>query len=150
MNTILEFGQPTSKNYITRPGSYAVFFNEKEEAGIVKTNDGYYFLAGGGIEEGETAEETLHREVKEEAGLFMDITSPIGTVMEHYHDKGNDQYYKKIINLYLIEPKVFVPEAQTELDHTFMWLPISEAHRLMYHDAYRWGIEKGYELWKNK
>jgi 8-oxo-dGTP diphosphatase len=149
MDARLEFGQATSTNVIIRPGSYAVLFNEKGEAGIVKTDEGYYFLAGGGIEDGETPEETLHREVKEEAGLFMDITSSIGTVAEHYHDKENDRHYKKVVHLYLVEPKVFVPEAQTEPDHTFMWLPIPQAYRLMYHDAYRWGIDKGYKLWKS-
>ena len=64
---------PPETPFYTRPGSYAVFFNEKNEVGVIRNDDGDYFLAGGGIEAGETKEEALLREVQEEAGLKADI-----------------------------------------------------------------------------
>jgi 8-oxo-dGTP diphosphatase len=45
---------------------------------------GYWALPGGRVDPGETVEETVMREVKEETGLDVEIVSKIG----EYHEQG--------------------------------------------------------------
>lgn len=64
---------------------------------------GYWALPGGRTEPGETAEETLVREVKEETGLDVEIIKKIG----EYHEKGVNggieyDYYP---TCFLVKPK---------------------------------------------
>ncbi len=64
--TLPEFGQRTvGQVYRPRPAAYAVVTDAHRQVAIVLTAKGY-FLPGGGIESGETAEEALVREVREE------------------------------------------------------------------------------------
>ena len=58
-------------NKKTRIGAYGLIIRENEIALIKKARGGYKGLLdipGGGIEHGESPEETLIREIKEEAG----------------------------------------------------------------------------------
>lgn len=148
--SLIQFGTQPDTDFITRPGSYAVFFNHKHEAGIVRTDRGYYFLAGGGIEAGESPEETLHRELREEAGIVKtEIKAFLGKVTEYHHELPSDRHYKKDAHLYWVQPQLIQPEQKVEEDHTLLWLPVEEALPLMYHEAYSWAIEEGYKLWRN-
>jgi len=147
--TLIQFGTPPNTDFISRPGSYAVFFNEQHKAGIVRTDRGYYFLAGGGIEAGEKPEEAMHRELHEEAGIVQaEVKAFLGMVTEYHHEMPSDKHYKKDAHLYLVEPQLILPDEKTEDDHTLLWLPVEEALPLMYHEAYRWAIREGYELWR--
>lgn len=133
---------PPETPYRIRPGSYAVFFNEKGEAGIIRNDDGDYFLAGGGIEPGETKEQALLREVQEEAGLLAEIDAYMGSAAEYYYDPSHRHYFNKIGHFFLITPYEQDLSLKVEDDHTLLWLPLEQAHPLMYHDIYRWALEQ--------
>ncbi|MCB0585295.1 MAG: NUDIX domain-containing protein [Phaeodactylibacter sp.] len=133
---------PPETPFITRPGSYAVFFNENGEVGVIRNDYGDYFLAGGGIEPGETREEALLREVREEAGLLADIDTYLGAAAEYYYDPGHQHYFNKIGHFFLITPYEQDLSLKVEDDHTLIWLPLEKAHPLMYHDIYRWALEE--------
>lgn len=144
-----QFGTRPNVPFITRPGSYAVFFNESAQAGIVRTDRGDYFLAGGGIEEGEAPPETLHRELLEEAGIVKaSIQAFIGEVVEYHHEPSNGLHYRKEGHFYLVRPELIIPERKIEEDHTLLWLPVEQAMGLLYHRAYSWALERGYRMWK--
>lgn len=55
----------------TRPSVRAIIFRDGKLALVHNGKFDYYMFPGGGIEEGESQEETLIREVKEEAGLVV-------------------------------------------------------------------------------
>ncbi|MCB9346069.1 MAG: NUDIX domain-containing protein [Lewinellaceae bacterium] len=133
---------PPETPFYTRPGSYAVFFNEKNEVGVIRNDYGDYFLAGGGIEAGETKEEALLREVQEEAGLLADIDAYLGMAAEYFYDAGSHQYINKIGHFFLITPYEQDLSLKVEEDHTLVWLPMAQAHPLMYHDIYRWALDE--------
>lgn len=65
--------RPSVRGIIERDGRIAMMYSQKY---------GYYKLPGGGMEEGETLEETLIREVREESGLQLIPSSirPFGRV----------------------------------------------------------------------
>ncbi|MCR9100362.1 MAG: NUDIX domain-containing protein [bacterium] len=143
MSAVLTFGTPpVDAAYITRPGAYAVFFNEMQELGLVRTDDGRYFLAGGGIEAGEGKEAALIREVLEETGLRAAVQAPIGIAREFYLDEIESRYYEKIGHFYQVVITGQAPAEKTEADHTLLWLPVAEALPLLYHDMYRWAVEQ--------
>ncbi len=52
--------------YVDRPAAYAVVAGENGTVAAVKGTSGKFFLPGGGCLPGETAEETVKREVREE------------------------------------------------------------------------------------
>lgn len=61
----------------------AIILNDKNEILLTKRSlkddfmPGYWELAGGGIDYGETPQEGLRREIKEECGLEIEIVKPI-------------------------------------------------------------------------
>lgn len=59
-------------------------------------NGAFIETAGGGVEVGETPEVTIHRELKEELGVRVDVLCKIGTVSDYYnqiHRHNLNHYY---------------------------------------------------------
>lgn len=52
-----------------------------------EVNTGVYLSPGGGLESGETTEECVIREVKEETGCLVKIRHPFVKVNEYFYDK---------------------------------------------------------------
>lgn len=79
-------------------------FNEKEisvflqkRSADMKVLPNHFGFWGGGCEDGETPEEGLIREVKEELGIYLDIKDV--TLFNHY------EFLNSIKNIYVFEPK---------------------------------------------
>lgn len=66
---ILQFGVPEG-TYTNRPGAYAVIFNDQQQL-LVAEVKGKFHLPGGGIDQGETPEAAVAREVLEETGYHV-------------------------------------------------------------------------------
>lgn len=59
-------------------------------------NGAFIETAGGGVEEGESTEEAIHRELKEEMGVRVDVLCKIGLVSDYYnqiHRHNLNHYY---------------------------------------------------------
>ena len=148
MQESIIFGEQPTVDYVHRPGAYGLFFNDQRELGLVRTDGGRYFLAGGGIEEGEDREEALIREVQEETGLQAKVQQPIGIAAEYYLDGIENVYYKKTGYFYLIDILGQAPEGKTEDDHTLLWLPPESASPLLFHDMYRWALQQALKAYE--
>jgi 8-oxo-dGTP diphosphatase len=73
--------------YQLRKSARVILENEAGQIAIQHLqNYGFYKLPGGGVDAGETIEEALIREVREEVGCDCTITQPIGITIE-YRDK---------------------------------------------------------------
>jgi len=69
---------------IIRHASRAVLLDEHNKIALLNVSKwAYYKLPGGGIDEGESKEEALHRECLEEAGCRIKIIEEIGQIVEH-------------------------------------------------------------------
>ena len=125
------------ENYQLRKSARAILENE---AGLIALqhlqNYGFYKLPGGGVDAGETIEEALIREVKEEVGCVCAITAPVGIVIEY-----RDKYKLTQINYCFVarvtseigEPKF--EEDEIKAGQTNVWVKPEEALGLLKNSA---------------
>ena len=120
------------KPYRLRKAARAVLFNEKKEIAYQAVRKfGCFKLPGGGIDAGETVEEGLRREIREEVGCEIKIERPIGIVIEYRNifDVIQISYnYLATVDGPLGEPTL----EQDELDEGMepLWAPFEK----VYHD----------------
>jgi 8-oxo-dGTP diphosphatase len=87
-SAIPEFGERIEgRTYVSRPGAYALITDLRDLVGVIRSR-GAYFLPGGGIEAGETAEDALLRELREELGWTARILAGIGEAVQHLVAEG--------------------------------------------------------------
>jgi len=95
-----------------------------------KDGEWYYAFAGGGVEEGETEEEAVIREMKEE--LSLDVK--VGSLLFHQFVKRNSkdtgrEHYFFLITEFSGKPKLSGPEKiRTNKDNQYhpVWIPIDQ------------------------
>lgn len=75
-------------------------------------NSDYYALIGGRVEIGESSENTIKREIKEELGKDIKITEYISTIENFFEIKGSK--YHEIMFVYGIE---FINEEDKKIDY---------------------------------
>src|SRR6476661_4397498 len=61
-----------ARRSIVRPSAYALILNRAGQLAIVRSANGT-FLPGGGIDQGETAEQAVQREALEECGFHIRV-----------------------------------------------------------------------------
>ncbi|MBP6881477.1 MAG: NUDIX domain-containing protein [Candidatus Pacebacteria bacterium] len=116
-------------DYQLRKSARAILLNQAGEM-VVQYLSKYNFhkLPGGGVEVGESIEETLRREVSEEVGCACEIIRPIGMTIEYRNES-------RLLQLsYCYEAKVVgeVGEPawdndEIEAEQGSLWLPPREA-----------------------
>jgi ADP-ribose pyrophosphatase YjhB (NUDIX family) len=119
--------------YRLRRACRAVIFDDAGKIAILDvTKLGYHKLPGGGLEPGEDNIAALHREVKEETGVEIEIRGGLGVIIEcreqHLFLQFSTCYYANALGKG--KPTSFTQE---ELDDGFMlkWVELDEAIRLM-------------------
>ena len=87
MKTVDILGSNRFENYTkTRDGSRAIIIHDGRILLTHELNSGWWLIPGGGIEEGETPEECVIREVEEETGLIVRPTEQFLTMHEYYEE----------------------------------------------------------------
>ena len=129
--------------YISRPGVYIIFFNPKDEIGVIKIPKGL-FLPGGGKNKNETDKECLQRELIEELGWDIEIGKFVGNSIQYF--SSDCKYYKAECNFYLGKDFLKVTEPREE-DHSLKWLPYEHLIKNLYVKNQKWAIK---EAIKNK
>ncbi|MDA0735459.1 MAG: NUDIX domain-containing protein [Chloroflexi bacterium] len=73
-------GERVGRQGKLRPGASAIIFDQDREKVLLtrRTDNGRWCLPGGGMDPGESAEETCVREVLEETGLAVRVTRLVG------------------------------------------------------------------------
>jgi len=123
-NEFEQFG----KTYELRKSARVILLNDKGEmATQYLRNHAYHKLPGGGVDQGETIEDALVREVREEVGCDCEIVKPVGVTIE-YRNKYNLLQISYCFTAKIIgdigEPKLEAGEI--EEGHETVWLPPAE------------------------
>jgi 8-oxo-dGTP diphosphatase len=136
-SAIPEFGERIKgRTYVSRPGAYALITDSRELVGVIRSKGGY-FLPGGGIEAGETAEDALIRELREELGWTARILARIGEAMQYLVAEGEGYFAVRgtFFRVCLLE-RVTKGEPNCELE----WLSASDAIQRLRRRSDAWAV----------
>lgn len=137
---MIVFGHKPEKNHIIyRKGAYGIMCKDNLVA-LVMTPLGY-FLLGGGHEVGESDEECLSREVREEIGYSVTIGDFFEEVQEFVHVEEWQKTYCKDMRIYSITLESIV-KGKIEDDHELVWKPLGFAVSNMYLKGQAYVLEK--------
>jgi 8-oxo-dGTP diphosphatase len=141
-----EFGDPISASrYTYRPGAYAVVCDADRRVAVVKNEDGCCFLLGGGVEPGETMEETLRREVLEESGYEIRIHGKLGEAIERFWSECDRRHFEVHGHFYAAS---FGRRRRdpSDVHHVLVWLTREEAVRQLCRKSQAWIVRQAVPL----
>jgi 8-oxo-dGTP diphosphatase len=140
MAEIVTFGacQP-GVTYAARPAAYAVVAGVNCTVAAVKGRSGKFFLPGGGCLPGETAEETVRREVREELARSVRLIGTIGAATQYFYAAGEDCHYRMLAVFFLAE---FTDDPAEKGEHELFWLSTAEAEEAFFHESHGWAVRR--------
>lgn len=132
----LKFGTHNpDAEYRQRPGAYAVIFDGQGKFAAVKGLD-KIFLPGGGVDPGESLEETLAREVREECAREVVIGRYLGHGIQYFTSKTGEHWE---FQCSYFEAQFGAP-LDNEPEHELCWLDIADAHKMLAHEVHGWAV----------
>jgi len=121
--------------YVRRPSAYALVRNTAGEFAIVRTPHGC-FLPGGGMDSGETPQETVVREVMEECGFIVKPGTVVGQAIQFVYSTEEEEYFEKVC--VFVEAELVGTTTKSEDDHELHWLTMAQALDCLSHESHRW------------
>src|SRR5262249_42817593 len=109
--------------YTERPAAYGVVAGENGTVAAVRGPAGGIGLPGGGSLPGETPEETLVREVREELARTVRLVRRLGEATQFFYAADDGCHYKMLGVFFLAE---FPDEPDGQGEHELFWLPLAD------------------------
>lgn len=145
---IRRFGQPPlpDKHYILRPGAYAILPLQKRLLLTAQDSDVLDIqLPGGGIDEGESPTQALHREVMEETGWRISSPKRLGAFRRFVFMPEYDLWAEKVCHVYVARPTRQICEPLEPTHFTTVMQP-TEAVIALGNDGDRSFVERYFGL----
>lgn len=122
--------------YEKRPAAYVVVTGTEGRIAAVGAK-GAYFLPGGGTLKGETPEETVIREVREELARSVRIISEIGRAVQYFF--ADERHYRMQAVFFAAR---FTSEPTGIGEHQLFWLAPSEFVHCAFHQCHAWAVRQ--------
>lgn len=123
----LGFDKQEVSEWLERNAARCILKREDEIALLKVGKYGYHKLPGGGIEDGEEAEEALKREVREEIGSEIKILGELGEIVEYKTQQNIRQNSICFIVKEESSGKPDYTEKELEEEYKVKWCSIGEA-----------------------
>jgi 8-oxo-dGTP diphosphatase len=135
-----QFGtEEPGHSYPARLSAYALLFDDDTRLLVVK-HRGLLFLPGGGVDDGESFEEALQREMREEVGWSVEIDRKICEAGQYTFIPQTGTCVNKIGYFFLVK-SIDRSRRGTERDHQPMWVTIAEFSENAAHESHLWAAE---------
>lgn len=132
-------------HYFERRGVYAVIPDASgQRLLMLAAPNAAVFLPGGGIESGESDEETLRRELLEEFGVEVTIDAKLGAAAEYFYSHHRKTAYYHPATFYACHGIKQVAQP-LENFNTLMLMPISVAVGQLKRPTHRWAVTRWLE-----
>jgi 8-oxo-dGTP diphosphatase len=133
------FGHPPVGGVATvRPSAYGLAADVMGRIAVVRTPQGL-FLAGGGIEPGETPHDAVVREMREECGLDVRVGSWSARAVDFVYSTTEHTHFEKR-STFLDVSVSAAGAAGSEADHELVWVTPREAITQLAHPSHRWAV----------
>jgi len=126
---------PAGAAVVPRPAAYAIVRDPAGRVAVVEEDSGL-FLPGGGREPGETAEENVLREVREEVGCGLDVLRRVGEAIQYCRAHDRAGWYETRAVFFA---GAFVGEPGSG-GCVLTWLSPEEARARLHHASHAWAI----------
>lgn len=127
------------EKYEVRETARAVVLDSENKMALIYTSMwGYYQIVGGGIEQGESIEEGLKRECREEAGVEIEILSKLCDVTEI------KDFEKQVMNSYCFVARVVGEKGKASFTESELEKGGFESVWMEFEEAFRVIKEKGF------
>lgn len=103
-------------NLTFRPSVYAIIVDKGKVLLLNTFHTGTYALPGGGIDIGETIEEALKREVREETGLEIEVVRFHRVEEQFFYYNPTDEAFHSFLFFYVCRPKTFELCADSQIE----------------------------------
>ncbi len=150
----IEFDDVTPEElekYEFRRAARAVVFDKEGKTALLSVSKkGYHKLPGGGVEKGESLEEALKRECREEIGCEIKITGEIGMTIEHRTKwKVRQECYCYLAEVIGEKGEPAFMDDEIVEEFSVLWADLDEGIRILQTDQsddYQWKFIKIREL----
>lgn len=138
---VLVFGtRPEVGAAVIRPSAYGLVEDVEGRLAVVCTTHGN-FLPGGGIEAGETPEETIKRETLEECGLLVRLGAWTLHAIQFTYSVSESTHFEKRSSF--IEGVVeYIFRTGSQADHELVWVKPATAAEICSHQSHCWAVEQ--------
>jgi len=130
------FGTPDPGALVTvRPAAYAVVRDGAGRVAVVEEDSGL-FLPGGGREPGETAEQNVRREVREEVGCGLRVVRRLANAVQFCPAHDRDGWYATEATFFAGAFEGTPGSGACALS----WLTPDEARERLHHESHAWAV----------
>jgi 8-oxo-dGTP diphosphatase len=122
--------------YQARAAAYALIVDDTGKIAAVKGKGGY-FLPGGGSLPGESSQDTIHRELREEMGRDVTLLRHVAEAIQYF--VADDTHYRMMAVFYHVE---LASEQSGKAEFEPHWLRLQDTGGKFFHQCHEWAIRQ--------